>query len=147
MSLELKDQYDKIYKYCYFKLRNQEVAEDITQETFLSFFDHADYISRGKPLAYLYTIAKHKCIDYCRKAVSLPLDDNLPSVDDTEALDTSIAVKQAVATLPDDQQEVILLRFSNGLGIGEIAAILEISRFAVNRKMNVALKAMKTILD
>lgn len=37
MSLELEDQYEKIYKYCYFKVKNRHLAEDLTQETFLKF--------------------------------------------------------------------------------------------------------------
>lgn len=35
MSVSLQDQYDKIYKYCYFKVKDKYIAEDITQETFL----------------------------------------------------------------------------------------------------------------
>ena len=33
-NLDLEAQYDKIYRYCYFKLGSRETAEDITQETF-----------------------------------------------------------------------------------------------------------------
>lgn len=35
----IKEQYDKIYRYCYFKLHNRELAEDITQETFLRYLE------------------------------------------------------------------------------------------------------------
>uniref|UniRef100_UPI004056704F RNA polymerase sigma factor n=1 Tax=Acetatifactor sp. TaxID=1872090 RepID=UPI004056704F len=38
-SLDLEEQYDKIYRYCYFKVRKREVAEDITQEAFLRFYE------------------------------------------------------------------------------------------------------------
>jgi len=66
VSLSLQEQYDKVYKYCYFKVKNAHLAEDLAQETFLRFFGQQSYISRGKPLAYLYTIAKNLCIDaYC----------------------------------------------------------------------------------
>ncbi len=37
--MDLEEQYDKIYRYCYFKVRRRETAEDITQETFLRFFE------------------------------------------------------------------------------------------------------------
>jgi len=33
--MDLEEQYDKIYRYCYFKVRHCQTAEDITQETFL----------------------------------------------------------------------------------------------------------------
>ena len=61
--MDLEEQYDKIYRYCYFKIRQREIAEDITQETFLRFFERSDYISKGRSLQYLYTIARHLCID------------------------------------------------------------------------------------
>ena len=35
---EIEEQYDKIYRYCYFKLQKREIAEDITQETFARLF-------------------------------------------------------------------------------------------------------------
>ncbi|MGL5677818.1 MAG: RNA polymerase sigma factor, partial [Cellulosilyticaceae bacterium] len=76
MSISLEDQYDKIYKYCYFKVKIKEIAEDLTQETFLKYFAQNAYISRGKPLAYLYTIAKNQCTDYFRKQQPVPLQES-----------------------------------------------------------------------
>ena len=46
MFLDLEEQYDKIYRYCYFKLHHQQSAEDITQETFLRYFQR--YNCKGK---------------------------------------------------------------------------------------------------
>ena len=34
MAIEIRDQYDKIYRYCYHKVKNAVLAEDLTQETF-----------------------------------------------------------------------------------------------------------------
>ena len=147
MSLEIKDQYDKIYRYCYFKVKNAQLAEDLTQETFLKFFSRNSYINRGKPLAYLYTVAKNLCIDTYRKKEMLSLDDE--SLDDTFAknhsgeLETRITVEQAVRNLPSDLQEIILLRFVNELSISEISVITGLSRFALHRKINNALGKLK----
>ncbi|WP_398450398.1 RNA polymerase sigma factor, partial [Sedimentibacter sp.] len=47
MSVSLQDQYDKVYRYCYFKVNNKEIAEDLTQETFLKYFSQTSYINRG----------------------------------------------------------------------------------------------------
>lgn len=146
MSLELKDQYDKIYKYCYFKVKNRDVAEDLTQETFLKYFSQTSYINRGKQLAYLYTIAKNQCTDYFRKQQTVPYDENLVEVVEMTSAENSLAVRQAVNLLSEDLQEIIMLRFSNELGIGEIAAFIGISRFAVYRKLNTALKELKCLL-
>lgn len=153
MSLKLQDQYDKIFKYCFFKVNNKEIAEDITQECFLKYFSQTSYINRGKSLAYLYTIARNQCIDYYKKEKSISFeehfidrDDSFNVVDDMKSFETSFCVRQAVYKLSKDKQEIILLRFSNDLGIGEIGIFLGISRFSVYRKLNAALKELKGTL-
>lgn len=152
MSLDLQEQYDKIYRYryCYFKVNNVETAEDLTQETFLKYFTQTSYIDRGKPLAYLYTIARNLCVDFYRKPVEHAVDEEIINNDGVSTFETSFViqetVKEAVKTLSMALQEVILLRFANDLGIGEIAGIMQISRFAVYRKLNLALHTLKTVL-
>ncbi len=146
VSLELKDQYDKIYKYCYFKVQNSTLAEDLTQETFLKFFSQSSYISRGKPLAYLYTIAKNLCIDTYTKQEMLLLDEDIPSENTLEDLETSITIKQAISALPGDLQELVFLRFVNELSMMEISSITGFSRFSIYRKINNALNKLKLIL-
>lgn len=64
MSIDINEQYDKIYRYCYFKVKSRCLAEDLTQETFLRYFAQTSYVHRGKRLAYLYTIARNLCIDF-----------------------------------------------------------------------------------
>ena len=66
--IDLEEEYDKIYRYCYYKLRSRETAEDITQETFLRFFASDSYYDRGQALRYLYTIARNLCVDEWRKS-------------------------------------------------------------------------------
>jgi RNA polymerase sigma-70 factor (ECF subfamily) len=147
VSLSLQEQYDKIYNYCYFKVKNAPLAEDLTQETFLRFFSQNSYIGRGKPLAYLYTIAKNLCIDVYRKIGEQPLSEDIADAETgTDALEASIAVKEAVAALPNDMQEILLLRFSNELSMREICGITGLSRFAVRRRINGALKKLRVIL-
>ena len=67
MHTDLDEQYDKIYRYCYMKLRHQQTAEDITQETFLRFLENKTYKDMGKEISYLYRIARNLCIDQIRK--------------------------------------------------------------------------------
>ena len=147
MSVSLQDQYDKIYRYCYFKVNNKDIAEDLTQETFLKYFSQTSYINRGKPLAYLYTTAKNLCIDFYRNSKKeQELDEKILCNNDISACEKNLDIRQAVSALPEDLQEMLLLRFANELGIGEIANIMDISRFSVYRKLNKALDKLKTIL-
>ena len=70
--MDIEEQYDKIYRYCYFKLSNQQLAEDITQETFLRFLESNTYYEKGKKLRYLYTIAHNLCVDIYRSKTEDP---------------------------------------------------------------------------
>lgn len=146
MSLELEDHYEKIYKYCYFKVKNRHLAEDLTQETFLKFFSQHTYISRGKPLAYLYTIAKNLCTDSYKKLTV----DNLEEVEMKESmlevLERNITLEKAVRSLSQELQEIIMLRFVNELSMAEISKITGISRFSIHRKINKALGQLKVVL-
>ncbi|MCL2204830.1 MAG: RNA polymerase sigma factor [Defluviitaleaceae bacterium] len=147
MSLPLQEQYDKVYKYCWFKMKNAHLAEDLTQETFLRFFAGNKYISRGKPLAYLYTIAKNLCIDQFRKKVAEPLTGELEDTDaGLEAVELSAVLQDALKILPEDVQEILLLQYANDLSIGEIATFTGLSRFAVRRKINGALSKLKSAM-
>lgn len=156
MSLSPEEQYDKIYRYCYFKLKDAHLAEDLTQEAFLRFFSGNNYISRGKPLAYLYTIAKNLCIDNFRQKTreQVPLTDeavyvNISSGDTNQSIksvESSIIIKNALKSLTDDEQEILLLRYANDLSMGEISTFTGVSRFAARRKINNALAKLKTVL-
>lgn len=146
MSLDLDEQYDKIYRYCYFKTYNSQIAEDLTQETFLKYFSQKSYVSHGKPLAYLYTIAKNLCVDYYRNIKEESLDVEYLACTEFNSIETSIAIKQALKTLSKDLQELILLRFVNELSIGEICDITSLSRFAVYRRIKDALKQLNLVL-
>lgn len=147
MSVSLQDQYDKIYRYCYFKVNNKEIAEDLTQETFLKYFTQTSYINRGKSLSYLYTIAKNLCVDYYRKNnKEKKLYTEILENDAISKVETNLTVRQAVSTLPIDLQELLLLRYANELKVNEIANIMGISRFSVSRKLNKAYGELKTIL-
>ena len=66
-TTDIEEQYDKIYRYCYFKVHRQEVAEDITQETFLRFYEYYGHYGNDWTLQYLYKIAHNLCVDEFRK--------------------------------------------------------------------------------
>ncbi len=143
--MALADQYDKIYTFCYFKVRHKEVAEDITQETFLRYLQSYAGLDSSKQLAYLYTIAKNGCADYFRRASHVaPLtEDLIAPLPDT---DTALAVSQAVSQLSEPEQELVLLRYTNELSLGEIASYLGCSRFALYRRMSKLEHKLKTLL-
>lgn len=143
MSLNINEQYDKIYRYCYLRVRQRETAEDITQETFLRYLEHTQYHSLNKTLEILYTIARNLCIDYFRKSNAEALPEDSPSSENIEdKVLSGFTLKQALNTLPDEDREIILMRYINDEPVSVIAAFYGKSRFAMNRRINNILKSL-----
>ena len=144
--MDLEEQYDKIYRYCYFKLHHQQMAEDITQETFLRFWKSNDYCDRGQKLQYLYKIAHNLCLNEYRRKQVEPLEDEILTEDKEDEILTNIVVKEAVQCLTMEEQELLLLRYVNEVPVSDICSILKISRFSLYRKNMKILRKLKNIL-
>lgn len=145
MALDIEEQYDKIYKYCYFKVHNVHLAEDLTQETFLRYFAQTSYINRGKQLAYLYTIARNLCTDFYRKKKTEELTEEVADTS-MEQVENNLYLQMAVEKLPEEMQELILLHYVNGLTGREISEITGLSRTAIYRREKEALNRLKHML-
>lgn len=134
--MNLEEYYDNIYRYCYLHTQNRPTAEDLTQETFLKFLETSNYQDRGKPLAFLYTIARNLCIDHIRQkskssdACHRAAEAFIPAAADTELAATSVALSQAVKELSETDREIICLRYVLEMNPGEIGRIMDLSRFS-----------------
>lgn len=143
VSLDIEDQYDKIYRYCYAKVHRRETAEDITQETFLRFFESYGYVNTAQALPCLYTIARHLCIDEYRRQKPELLEQEPEVLDAEEDITTRIAVNTALSALAEADRELLLLRYVNEVPLSLIGKIYGISRFAVYRRLKQATENLK----
>ena len=121
MHIDIDEQYDKVYRYCYFRVKNQHLAEDITQETFLRFFESSSYKDVGRPLAYLYTVARNLCIDEFRKVHTEELKEEIVQNGFEDAVVEKENLHQAMATLSKEEQELILLRYVNEVSVADLS--------------------------
>ncbi len=159
MGTELEEQYDKIYKYCYFHVHDRVLAEDLTQETFLRYLGRKAKTDGEKQLAYLYTIARNLCTDYYRKRDREMLGFEETDVEETleekafsddmpvSRLPEQLALRQAVLALPEDMRELVWLRFVQEEPVAVAAEILGISRFAVYRREKQVLALLRKHLE
>lgn len=147
--MDLEEQYDNIFRYCYFKLCDRQLAQDITQETFLRYYSRNIRLDSSKELAYLYTIARNLCADAFRHKPLFPLADadEAVSPDATEALVDSLTLQNALEKLTREQQELLFLRYVNELPIASICKMTGMSRFAVYRRLSKAVKQLKETLE
>ena len=146
--MELEELYDRIYRYSYFHIGRKELAEDLTQETFLRFFHRNPSLHPEKQLAYLYTIAKNLCTDaYRKKREELPGEDLESRIKEhvlpLEQAELRLDLKQAILQMDRQTQELLLLRYVDGLSPGEAGKVLELSRFAVYRREKEALRKLR----
>ena len=145
--MDYEAQYDKIYRYCYFKLQNQTVAEDVTQETFLRFLESSTYKDRGRELNYLYTIARNLCIDESRKRATEELPEELSEEGPEERVIESVVIKQAMERLTSGERELALLRYVNEVPVKVICELRGCSRFSLNRQLKQVLKKLRESLQ
>ena len=152
--MDIEQQYDKLLRYCYMKLRDRTLAEDLTQETFIKFFESKDYHSIGKELAYLDTLARNLCIDSFRKQKNELIEDlpakiqEMPeSRDKVESIVDRVSIEQALDSLTADEREAVVLRFSGELSVEDIAKTMDISRFAVRRRISSALEKLRKEME
>jgi len=145
MAIDIEEQYEKIYRYCYYHLRNREQAEDVTQETFLRWFSSDTYRDKNQLLQYLYTVARHLCIDEYRRPVSQPIPEDLPDGETDPLL--SIALHSELDKLPPEDRELVLLRYVNEESIVVLSKLYGQSRFSLRRRLNSILKSLRDVLE
>ena len=145
MALDIEEQYDKIYRYCYYRLRNREQAEDITQETFLHWLSSDAYRDTGRVLQYLYTIARNLCTNEGKRLIFEPLTEDIPAVEGNPLL--SIALQIELDKLSEEDQELVLLRYVNGVPVGVLCRLYGLSRFALYRRLQGIKKVLRIALS
>ena len=148
---------ERIYRYIYFRVTDEEVAEDLTSQVFLKAWENLDRCkSTGAPfIAWLYTIARNTVIDHYRtrkntvaleEAYSLASDDPSPDQQIELQFETE-ALREALKELTEDQQQVVVLKFIAGLSTDEIAEQLGKRAGAVRALQMRALQALAGILE
>ena len=149
--MDIKEQYEKLLRYCYMKTKDRTLAEDIVQETYLRFWQSHSYKETGKELAYLYTIARNLCVDEFRKLAPENIENVSDIIPDGKSdVEKSIArmdIEAALEKLPDDIREMVLLRYTNEMSVTDIAKITGVSRFAIHRKLKKGIELLKKTME
>lgn len=156
---EVYDEYNqKIYRYLFFKVPNTEVAEDLTGQVFLKFWEYVRQADKkiDNLQAFLYHIAHNLLIDYYRTRKDNLSLDNISGQIATAAEKKVEFIHQgknmdrlikALAELSDDYNDLITLRFIEDYSVREIAALLGKTENNVRVTLHRAIKALKEILD
>lgn len=154
---------DKLYSYISYVVRNRELADDIFQETFLKAIvtlQKGNYSSTGKFGAWLTRIAHNLMIDCFRQernensisndSVDYDIlnDSNLadPTIEDDMVNEQILSdVRHLVDMLPDNQREVVFMRYYQDLSFKEIADITGVSINTALGRMRYAIMNIRRI--
>ncbi len=148
---------DAIYRYVYLRVHNVPEAEDLAEQVFLkAWLAIGSYKQYGKDfIHWLYIIAHNAVVDYHRRPDSahLPLPEDLEARSgEAAALDAIIqtedvcALSAALSQLSEEQQQVIVLRFVEGLSHTDVARIIGKSEGACRIIQHRALLALSKLL-
>jgi len=146
---------NKIYKTAYFFLKNVDDAQDVCQITFINAYRHIKTFNETQSFfPYLYRIAKNTCINHLRKKHSIPLPDPEQIESDPEYSPEQTAIKnytietvnRALARLPENSKEILMLKYWNDLSYREIAEALSIPEGTVMSRLFYAREKLKNTI-
>ena len=149
---------DAIYRYIFFRVENEQEAEDLTEQVFLNTWEALpNYEQRGYAFrSWLYRIAQNAVHDLHRsqRFIANDQDPVLYLEDHTEPTSLEHLIRmeeqhrliEAVKQLPDLQRNVILFRFVEGMSHEQVAEIVEKSSGACRTIQYRALLALQNSL-
>jgi RNA polymerase sigma factor (sigma-70 family) len=155
----------KVYTYILLTIKNQQLAEDLFQETFIKVIQslrRGKYKDNGKFLSWVIRIAHNLIIDHFRKEKqmnSISNDDSEVDLFNSKKLsDSNIEeliinsqikseIRILINELPDDQREVVLLRHYGGLSFKEIANQTDVSINTALGRMRYALINLRKLIQ
>jgi RNA polymerase sigma-70 factor (ECF subfamily) len=142
----------KIYRFVFLKVNSTEAAQDICSETFLRGWEAFKQEKIDNSQAFLYQIARNLVIDHYREkgrtqivsANDLPIVDINSKIEEKAVLDSDISrIKEKLASLSDDYQNVIIWHYLDDLPIREVANLLDRSEEATRVLLHRALEALR----
>lgn len=134
---------EQVFRYLYSRVGNVHEAEDITAQTFLVAFESFDQFRQdGHFDSWLFTIARNKAVDYFRQRKNTSSIDEVADIPvDNDPLyrviqsEQTAALSKLIQALPEEDRELLRLRFLAKLSFKEIAFFLHRNKEAVKKSI------------
>ena len=154
----------KLFNYIYNVVNNRDVAEDIFQDTFIKIINTirlGNYNEEGKFINWAIRIAHNLSIDYFRKDKNFQIitpDENYDIFEIIGELDASKEdqlvneqihkdIRKVVDLLPEDQKQVVIMRFFQDMSFKEISEEADVSINTALGRMRYALINLRKIIN
>ncbi|MCE5207368.1 MAG: sigma-70 family RNA polymerase sigma factor [Chloroflexi bacterium] len=133
----------QVFRYLYSRTGNVHEAEDITAQTFLTAFESFDKFRQDEHFAsWLFTIARNKAMDHFRQRKNISSFDEVDDipVENDPLLDViqseqAAALSNLIWALPEEDRELLRLRFLAAMSFPEIAHFLHRNEEAVKKSI------------
>lgn len=145
--------YKAVYGFILSILKNQYDAEDILQETYIKIKTGAHlYKPQGKPLAWIFTIARNLSYMKIRKdknTQTSPYEEleNILDFSAVEDKENKLLLEAAFSILGDEERQIIILHANTGMKHREIAALLKLPLSTVLSKYNRGMKKLRNYIE
>ncbi len=145
---------NKVFNRVKSKIPPQE-AEDVTQDVFIAVSRSLKgYKQEARFNTWLYTIVNRQIADFYRRRgrhggppeTDLEDGERAPTIFDSTEIDRRLLVQRALHSVPEHYQEIILMRFADGLTFNEIAEERQQSLEAIKSLYRRAIQAVRTAM-
>lgn len=155
---------DRVYAFIMSKIKNKDITEDIFQDTFIKVINSLQkgkYNEQGKFLPWMMRIAHNLVIDYFRKQSKMRMvrstdeydifnlldDDNATIEQEMIISQVKTDLKLLIEQLPEDQKEVLNMRYFEEMSFKEIAELTGVSINTALGRMRYALINIRKIAE
>ena len=155
---------DRVYAFIMSKIKNRDITEDIFQDTFIKVINSlqkGNYNEQGKFLPWMMRIAHNLIIDHFRKQSKMHMVRSTDEYDIFNLLDSDSAtieqemiitqvktdLKLLIEQLPEDQKEVLNMRYFEEMSFKEIAELTGVSINTALGRMRYALINIRKIAE
>lgn len=139
-----------VYAFALSVLKNVDDAKDVLHDVYIKVYESAhNYISHGKPMAWMFTIAKNLCYTSFRQRSRFVdiLDEDLERqfADEPSSSEDKMVIMQMLTSLSEEERQIVVMHAMSGLKHREIAQVLGLPLATVLSKYNRAIKKLQSI--
>jgi RNA polymerase sigma-70 factor (ECF subfamily) len=127
----LRDHQAMVYSIAYSFFRNAAIAEEVAQDDFMQLYENRHTVqSQAHLVSWLRKTTVHRCIDAVRRrslSSEIPLEELPEPAGQVSVADPLLEARlqRLVASLPENQRTVVILRFGEDMTVDEIAGMLD----------------------
>lgn len=142
----LYDRYShKVYAYLSKRLFDPSEREDLFQAVFLKLHKSKELYDSNRSFApWIFTICRTTLLDHFRhKKPEVPFDEKKAQISEEQDLDSALSFSEALKELTEEQQNLLKMRYGDGLEFSQIARILKTSPLNVRQLTSRALRKFR----